>query len=106
MGTVALLQNVTAYEQQQVREISGWKAEAPALVVEALGLATRPLVRLAKRFIPKQSVKDAITIAYKNAEILAHREEVAKRAGVSDIHELQKANLKLCDDLAEHFTRI
>ena len=97
---------LTPYEQQQVREIAGWKAEPPALAVEAMDAVTHPLVRLAERFIPQKAVRDAIELAYRDAEILAHRESVAERAQVADVRELQRADLARCDKLAEEFARI
>ena len=97
---------LTPYEQQQVREIAGWKAEPPGLVVESMDAVTHPLVRLAERFIPKQAVRDAIELAYRDAEILAHRESVAERAQVADVRELQRAELARCDRLADDFAKI
>jgi hypothetical protein len=98
---------LTAYEQQQVNEIAGWKAEPPLMIVEALDAVTRPFAHLAERFVPDQAVSDAINIAYRDAEILAHRADVAKTAGVADVHELRQGegDLARCDRLAQEFTR-
>ena len=96
---------LTGYEQLQVNAIAGWKAEPPALILEGMDAAARPIVKLAERFIPEQAVKDAIKIAYQDSEILAHREEVAKRAQVTDVHDLRYADLTTCDRLADEFVR-
>ncbi|MGD9645365.1 MAG: EcsC family protein [Pirellulales bacterium] len=92
---------LTAYEQQQVRQIAGFKAEHPLLIVNLMEKVTHPIVTLARRFIPENSVREAIDLAYKASEIVAHRAEVAAQAGVDDIRQLRNATLELCDQLAE-----
>lgn len=96
---------LSEYERSQVDAIAGWKAEPPALLVEVIDAVTHPVAKLAERFIPLQLVKDAIKIAYQNAETLAHREAVAEAAGVKDVRELRHADLATCDRLAEKFAR-
>ena len=94
---------LTPYEERQVHEIAGWKAEPPALAIEAMDALAHPLVKLAERFVPQQAVRDAITIAYQNSEILAHQSDVVKYAQVANIHELKRGDLAKCDRLAKHF---
>src|SRR6478752_7784414 len=99
------MKSLTPYDQQQVHQIAGWKAEPPYLVVEMLDVATHPLVLFAKQFVPTNAVRDAIEVAYQASGILAHRDDILKRAEVTDIKELKRADLALCDTLADQFAR-
>lgn len=95
----------TPYEQQQIRQIAGWKAEPPLLIVEIMETITHPIVGFAKRFIPENAVARGIDLAYKASEIFLHEEEIARRARVSDIYEMRDLDLETCDRLAEEFAR-
>ena len=97
---------LSPYEQRQVNQIAGWKAEPPALIVEAMDAVTHPIARLAERYIPEQAVRDAIKIAYKDSEILTHPAEVVQRAQVASLRELRHGDLAQCDKLAEHFAGV
>jgi hypothetical protein len=97
---------LTTYEEQQIHEIAGWKAEAPALLLRTLDAISHPFVKIAEKYVPEQLIKDAIKVAYTDAETLSHQIDVAKRAHVSDVHELRQAELSKCDRLAERFARI
>jgi len=96
----------TPYEQQQIQQIAGWKAEPPMIVVEALEVATHPIVLLAKQFVPDHAVRDAIECAYQASGVLAHRDDILTRAGVSDIKRLRCVGLERCDQLADEFSQI
>jgi len=97
---------LTTYEQQQVNLIAGWKAEPPFLLVEALEIVTHPIVMFAKHFVPDNAVRDAIECAYQASGVLAHRDDITKRAGVGDLRELRSADLARCDHLADEFAKI
>jgi len=91
------------YENEQVRRIAGWKAEPPSYVSGLLEKLTHPLVKLAEKSLPKNTVAEAIHDAYASSEVSTHREKVLKRAGVAELHELRKADLAFCDKLADEF---
>src|SRR5262245_64891950 len=97
---------LSSYEQQQVNRIAGWKAEPPLLLVEALEIATHPIVIFAKQFVPDHAVRDAIECAYQASGVLAHRDDIMKRAAVTDVRELRTTSLERCDQLADDFARI
>lgn len=94
------------YERTQVQQIAGWKAEPPLLMVRLLEAATHPIVLLAKQFVPTNAIHDAVEAAYQASGVIAHREDVAKQAGVTDVHTLCKASLQRCDELADRFAKI
>src|SRR5262245_22879693 len=97
---------LTPYEQQQANLIAGWKAEPPFIMVEALEIATHPIVAFAKQFVPDHAVRDAIECAYQASGVLAHRDAIMQRAGIDDIRKLRDAELAPCDRLADEFSRI
>ncbi len=97
---------LTPYERKQVNEIAGWKAEAPSLIDEVLDTISHPLVKLVERFVPQQTLKDAIMLAYKGSEVLSHRKDIVARAGVADVSELRSGDLARCDRLADEFARL
>jgi len=97
---------LTPYEQEQVNQIAGWKAEPPMVLVEALEVATHPIVMFAKQFVPDNAVRDAIECAYQASGVLAHRDDIMKRAGVGDLRELRSTSLQRCDQLADDFAKI
>src|SRR5262245_61458101 len=97
---------LTPYEQAQLQEIAGWKAEPPLLMVRLLEAATHPIVQLAKQFVPNGAIHDAVEAAYQASGVIAHREQVAKQAGVSDVRVLSQGPLDRCDRLADRFAKI
>ncbi|MFN0051644.1 MAG: EcsC family protein [Planctomycetales bacterium] len=97
---------LTAYEQQQVRRIAGWKAEPPSYISGLLDKLTHPLVKLAEKALPENTVAEAISDAYASSEVSTHREKVLLRAGVSDLHELRRVDLAVCDRLADEFAKL
>jgi len=97
---------LTPYELRQVNQIAGWKAEPPFILVEALEIATHPIVMFAKQFVPEHAVRDAIECAYQASGVLAHRDEIMKRAGVKDVRMLRRVSLEQCDRLADEFAQI
>ncbi|MFO0902534.1 MAG: EcsC family protein [Pirellulales bacterium] len=94
---------LSAYEQKQVDQIAGWKAEPPMLVIELFEKMTHPMVRIAKQFLPEMAVVDAISAAYKASEVFAHKESVLTKAGVADIRSLRRSDMQRCDKLADEF---
>src|SRR5689334_9280229 len=94
-------QPLTAYEQERVDRIAGWKAEPPNYISGLLDKMTRPLVLMAERAVPPEKIASAIETAYASSEIHLHREKVAGKAGVKDVRELRDRDLRLCDELAD-----
>ena len=66
---------------------------------------THPLVKLAEKALPKNTVAEAIDDAYISSEVSTHREKVLQRAGVGELHDLRKADLAFCDKLADEFAK-
>ena len=97
---------LTPYQRTQVSQIAGWKAEPPLLMVRMLEAATHPIVLLAKQFVPTNAIHDAVEAAYQASGVIAHRDDVARQAGVNEIHALRRGSLERSDRLADHFSKI
>jgi len=100
------MKSLTPYEAQQVRAVAGWKAEPPSYVSGMLEKLTHPLVKLAEKALPENTVAQAIEDAYLSSEVSTHREKVLQRAGVGELHDLWKADLAFCDKLADEFAKM
>jgi len=100
------MNSLTPYEAQQVRAIAGWKAEPPSYVSGMLEKLTHPLVKLAEKALPENTVAEAIDDAYISSEVSTHREKVLERAGVGELHDLRKTDLAFCDKLADEFAKV
>lgn len=96
---------LTDYEQQQIRAIAGWKAEAPGLFTEIFDILAHPVVSVAERLIPEHLLREAVKMSYDASEVFAHRAEILERAGVSCVEELRNKDLEFCDALAMEFGR-
>jgi hypothetical protein len=93
------------HENEQIRRIAGWKAEPPSYMSGLLEKLTHPLVKLAEKALPKNAVAEAIDDAYASSEVSAHRDKVLERAGARELHELWKADLAFCDQLADEVAK-
>jgi len=97
------MNSLTPYEARQVRCIAGWKAEPPSYVSGMLEKLTHPLVKLAEKALPENTVAQTIHDAYVSSEVSTQRETVLERAGAGELHDLWKADLTFCDMLADEF---
>ncbi len=88
------------YEARQADEIAEWKSERPSLVMAAFRGMSRPLSRLASKVIPRETIRSILDRAETMSQKLDGREEIARKAGVSDVRELWKWTLEECDRLA------
>jgi EcsC protein family len=88
------------YEARQADEIAEWKSERPSLVMAAFRGMSRPLSRLASKVIPRETIRSILDRAEAMSQKLDGREEIARKAGVSDVRELWNRPLEECDRLA------
>ena len=88
------------YEARQADEIAEWKSERPSLVMAAFRGMSRPLSRLASKVIPRETIRSILDRAETISQKLDGREEIARKAGVSDVRELGKWTLEESDRLA------
>jgi hypothetical protein len=88
------------YEARQADEIAEWKSERASLVMAAFRGMSRPLSRLASKVIPQETIRSILDRAETVSQKLDGREEIARKAGVSDVCELGKWTLEECDRLA------
>ncbi|MBF0396374.1 MAG: EcsC family protein [Desulfobacterales bacterium] len=88
------------YEQEQIEAIKAWKSEEVDIINKSFGLVTSPAMWLMERFIPMTAIMRAINKANTAAEWLTDSNDILRESNVAEIHELKKANLKLCDTLA------
>jgi hypothetical protein len=93
-------QALTWDEEQMVERIAAWKAEPPSYLSALLDKLTGPLVKLTKNALPPEAVAQAIRDAYASSEAFAHRETVAREAGVNDVREIRQRDLEYCRRLA------
>jgi hypothetical protein len=100
------MNSLTTYEARQVRAVAGWKAEPPSYVTGMFEKLTHPLVKLAEKALPENTVAEAIEDAYMSSEVSTHRDKVLQRAGVAELHELWKTDLAFCDKLADEFAKL
>ncbi|MDO4557824.1 MAG: EcsC family protein [Planctomycetia bacterium] len=92
-----------AYILSQIHQIAGWKAEAPSMFRSAWEVIEHPLVVAASRFIPEESIRAELKLAYQMSEIFTERDEVLRIAGIRKIDGLRDGSLRRCDRLAEFF---
>ncbi len=102
--TTATGRPLSDYEALQVRQIARWKNTAPSLLSEIVDRVTAPLTWVAGHFIPKKVVTKLVTSMESIAEKADSQDEVMQAAGVTDILDLKKASLQVCDQLAMRFT--
>jgi hypothetical protein len=91
---------LTAYESEQVQQIAAWKSRPPNAFSEMWKRMILPGARLVEKLIPDRLVQAAIERSYDMAERLAGQEDIRRRAGVKDLHELRDKPLEECDRLA------
>jgi hypothetical protein len=96
-------QSLTWDEQQMVERIAAWKAEPPSYLSALLDKLTGPLVVLSKHALAPEAVAQAIRDAYASSEMFAHRETIARKAGVNDVREIRQKDLEFCRRLAADF---
>src|SRR5262249_34989254 len=89
------------YEASQADEIASWKSERPSLVMAAFRAISRPLSRLLAGVIPDDAVRALITKSEAMSEQFGGQDEIARKARVREIGELQAWPLGECDRLAE-----
>lgn len=92
-----------AYMQSQIRQIAGWKAETPSLLRSAWEKIEHPLIVAASRFIPEDSIRNELKLAYQMSELFSQRDEILQMAGVENITALREGSLRRCDRLAQFF---
>src|SRR5271157_5774259 len=88
------------YEARQADEIAAWKSERPSLVMAAFRGFSRPLSRLASRFVPGGTIRAVVAKAETMSAKFGGAEVIARMAGVHDIRELREWSLEACDRLA------
>jgi hypothetical protein len=99
-GSEVAMSELTAYEAQQVEEISEWKSERPsALAATVRGLAW-PLTKLVATVVPRGQVARVVEAMAERAEEHDHVGDILTAAGASSLAELRDRPLETCDALA------
>jgi len=93
------------YEQEQIKAIKAWKAEEPSTISKIFGVVTVPVTWLMEKLIPQAAIRGVIDGANAVAGWLAYTDDILRDANIRDanileIYELKRANLELCDSLA------
>ncbi len=99
--TKAVERKLTPYESEQVEQIARWKSTPPNPIAELFKSITTSITDLVEKAIPDNLVIAAIEAAYKTSERLAGKEDIKRRASVSQLGELRKKPLEECDRLAQ-----
>jgi hypothetical protein len=100
MAKQATTANLTSYEAEQVRQIATWKSQPPHPFVELVRRITLPPARFLERLIPDSVVASAINRAYDVSYLLAGYRDTLRKAGISELTELQHKPLEVCDRIA------
>jgi len=93
------------YEHQQLVLIRAWRSEQPGLATRTIGQATGPLATAAEKMVPTLALRLALDAVHATAVRLTDRRSILKRAGVSAIEDLRRAELQTCDRLAAQVGR-
>ena len=97
------MRRLTPYEVVQYHRIAGWKSEAPSFLRTTWELIEHPLIVAVQKFIPEDTIRNELKLAYQMSEIFSERGEILRIAGISDVKELRNSSLKRCDKLAQMF---
>ncbi len=89
------------YEKEQVKAIQDWTVEEPGVVTQMLVPATVPFSWLLQKMIPKSIMKGLIEGFNDAASFLTDKDDILKKAGVTEIHELRTKDLAVSDKLAK-----
>jgi hypothetical protein len=93
------------YEHQQLERIRAWRAEPPGLATRTIGHATGPLADVAEKMIPPLALRLTLDTVHAAAVKISDRRSILKRAGVAQVEDLLRAELALCDRLAQQVGR-
>ena len=91
---------LSEYEQGQIKEIKAWKEERPGVVTVAMGKVLAPLLWLVQKIIPAKAIQGVLSGANAVAQWAADEGDIIRDGKVSSIGDLRKADIKVCDELA------
>lgn len=94
------MNDLTSYEEEQVRSIKLWKAKEPGVVSQVVGTVFYPLTWLVDKVVPKAAIRGAIDLASSLGDWLADTGDIKRDGGVEKISDLKTKNLELSDKLA------
>ncbi|MFQ5542718.1 MAG: EcsC family protein [Nitrospiria bacterium] len=89
------------YEREQAEQIKTWHSEEPGIVSQSFGVMLSPATWLIDKIIPQASIRGVLDFSNALAEWMADEKDILRDAGVSDLLELKKRDLRLSDDLAD-----
>lgn len=93
--------SLSAYELNQVNEISGWKSLRPSLLESSLGRVAASVYDRIGQVIPHTHVGPTLLKAFELAEKIDTTGEIASMAGVTSIEDLKSWDLQQCDALVD-----
>jgi hypothetical protein len=91
---------LTSYESDQISQIAAWKSKAPGPIAEFARKITQPGGKLIGKVVPEVFIRVPVEQSYRLAVKLAGKNDVKRRAGVSDLRDLRNRPLEDCDRLA------
>jgi hypothetical protein len=91
---------MNTYEQKQLKNLRKWQAQKPDWGTRLLAGPTSVAGQAVQRLVPVSAIQAALTGINNVALKLSSEQSLAKAAGVSDIEQLRKKPLEVCDRLA------
>ena len=97
---------LSAYEQQQVEDISLWLAATPGDIEQGIGKLLDTVASAAQTLIADSVLQKAQqSLAKASEHWRSDWQHIQPAAGVADYHQLQHAALQFCDKLADGVSR-
>ncbi len=96
---------ITAYEQQVLKELRAWQAEAPGWGTRLMAKPGGKVAQVVQVLVPAAALRAALEGADALARKLSDRRSILKRARVATLAELRAQPLEDCDRLALNVSR-
>jgi hypothetical protein len=84
----------------QINTIKAWKIKTPDVMSQAIGFLTYPATRVIQKAIPETAIQLIFDTANFLANEIADTGDITKAAGVCQISDLKKKDLRFSDELA------
>jgi len=94
-----------AYEREQLLAILAWRKQSPSIASQALVRLLSPAVFLVDKMVPVAAMESIIHSARWAGMKLTDSDDLLRQAGLARIEDLQQAELKTCDALANSVHR-